>query len=36
LSLRSILIPRNVEILGSRCFRNCGSLSSINLDSKEC
>jgi hypothetical protein len=32
-SLRSILIPRNVEILGSKCFYGCTSLSSITFES---
>jgi hypothetical protein len=32
-SLESILIPRNVEILGSICFLVCQSLSSITFES---
>jgi hypothetical protein len=32
-SLRSILTPRNVEIVGSKCFYNCKSLSSISFES---
>jgi hypothetical protein len=32
-SLQSISIPRNVEILGSRCFFNWTSLSSITFES---
>jgi hypothetical protein len=32
-SLQSILIPRNVEILGSSCFSDCESLSSITFES---
>jgi hypothetical protein len=32
-SLQSILIPRNVEILGSRFFFGCGSLSAITFES---
>jgi hypothetical protein len=32
-SLQSILIPSNVEILGSDCFASCGSLSSITFES---
>jgi hypothetical protein len=32
-SLQSILIPSNVEILGSKCFSNCKSLSSITFES---
>jgi hypothetical protein len=32
-SLQSILIPRNVEILGSQCFSFCMSLSSITFES---
>jgi hypothetical protein len=32
-SLQSILIPSNVEILGSKCFADCGSLSSITFES---
>jgi hypothetical protein len=31
--LQSILIPRNVEILGSKCFSSCKSLSSIEFES---
>jgi hypothetical protein len=27
------LIPRNVKILGSKCFSNCKSLSSITFES---
>jgi hypothetical protein len=33
-SLESILIPRNVEILGSKCCYNCQSLLSITFESK--
>jgi hypothetical protein len=32
-SLESILIPKNVEILGSECFSYCKSLSSITFES---
>jgi hypothetical protein len=32
-SLKSIEIPRNVEILGSSCFCECKSLSSISFES---
>jgi hypothetical protein len=32
-SLQSIVIPRNVEILGSSCFSFCESLSSITFES---
>jgi hypothetical protein len=32
-SLQSIEIPRNVEILGSSCFSDCNSLSSISFES---
>jgi hypothetical protein len=32
-SLQSILIPRNVEILGLNCFSDCKSLSSITFES---
>jgi uncharacterized protein YuzB (UPF0349 family) len=32
-SLESILIPRNVEILGSGCFSYCKSFSSIRFES---
>jgi hypothetical protein len=32
-SLQSIIIPRNVKILGSECFSKCGSLSSITFES---
>jgi hypothetical protein len=32
-SIQSIFIPRNVEILGSRCFSSCKSLSSIPFES---
>jgi hypothetical protein len=32
-SLQSILIPRNVEILGSKCFSSCNRLSSITFES---
>jgi hypothetical protein len=32
-SLKSIEIPRNVEILGSSCFSSCFSLSSISFES---
>jgi hypothetical protein len=32
-SLESILIPMNVEILGSKCFSSCESLSSIVFES---
>jgi hypothetical protein len=32
-SLKSIEIPRNVEIVGSSCFYKCGSLSSISFES---
>jgi hypothetical protein len=32
-SLESILIPSNVEILGSRCFSYCGSFSSMTFES---
>jgi hypothetical protein len=32
-SLRSIEIPRNIEILGSSCFSWCQSLSSISFES---
>jgi predicted metal-binding protein len=32
-SLQSILIPRNVEILGSKCFSSCKQLSSITFES---
>jgi hypothetical protein len=32
-SLQSILIPSHVEILGSKCFSNCKSLSSITFES---
>jgi hypothetical protein len=32
-SLQSILIPRNVEIIGSQCFADCKSLSSITFES---
>jgi hypothetical protein len=32
-SLESIIIPRNVEILGSNCFSYCKSLSSITFES---
>jgi hypothetical protein len=32
-SLESIEIPRNVEILGSSCFHDCESLSSISFES---
>jgi hypothetical protein len=32
-SLQSILIPSNVEILGSACFHFCTSLSSITFES---
>jgi hypothetical protein len=32
-SLQSIIIPRNVRILGSKCFSFCESLSSITFDS---
>jgi hypothetical protein len=32
-SLQSILIPRNIEILGSKCFSSCKSLSSITFES---
>jgi hypothetical protein len=32
-SLQSILIPNNVELLGSHCFSNCKSLSSITFES---
>jgi hypothetical protein len=32
-SLQSIIIPRNVEILGSSCFSKCTSLSSIQFES---
>jgi hypothetical protein len=31
-SLQSILIPRNVEIVGSECFSRCVSLSSITFE----
>jgi hypothetical protein len=31
--LQSILIPRNVEVVGSYCFSNCKSLSSITFES---
>jgi hypothetical protein len=31
--LQSIVIPRNVEILGSNCFSSCKSLSSITFES---
>jgi hypothetical protein len=33
-SLRSIELPRNVEILGSSCFSCCVSLSSVVFESK--
>jgi hypothetical protein len=32
-SLQTILIPSNVEILGSKCFSYCKSLSSITFES---
>jgi hypothetical protein len=32
-SLESILIPMNVEIVGSKCFSRCNSLSSIRFES---
>jgi hypothetical protein len=32
-SLQSIMIPRNVEILGSKCFSHCRSLSLIIFES---
>jgi uncharacterized protein YuzB (UPF0349 family) len=32
-SLKSIMIPSNVESIGSGCFLNCGSLSSITFES---
>jgi hypothetical protein len=32
-SLKSIVISRTVEILGSDCFSFCGSLSSISIES---
>jgi hypothetical protein len=32
-SLQSLLIPSNVEILGSKCFLYCQSLSSITFES---
>jgi hypothetical protein len=32
-SLKSIELPRNVEILGSSCFYRCESLSSISFES---
>jgi hypothetical protein len=32
-SLQSIIIPSNVEILCSRCFSYCESLSSISFES---
>jgi hypothetical protein len=32
-SLKSLVIPRNVEILGSSCFFDCPSLSSISFES---
>jgi hypothetical protein len=32
-SLQSIFIPKNVELLGSRCFYTCKSLSSITFES---
>jgi hypothetical protein len=35
-SLQSILIPSNVETLGSKCFSFCFSLSSITFESNSC
>jgi hypothetical protein len=32
-SLQSIVIPNNVEIVGSKCFSFCKSLSSITFES---
>jgi hypothetical protein len=32
-SLKSIVIPRIIEILGSYCFLGCGSLSAISIES---
>jgi hypothetical protein len=32
--LRSILIPRSLEILGYGCFRNCGCLTSLTFESE--
>jgi hypothetical protein len=32
-SLRSIVIPRSIELLCSSCFLSCGSLSSITFES---
>jgi hypothetical protein len=31
-SLESILIPRNIKIVGSKCFSNCESLSSLRFE----
>jgi hypothetical protein len=32
-SLKSMMIPRNIETLCSGCFSNCPSLSSISFES---
>jgi uncharacterized protein YuzB (UPF0349 family) len=34
LELSKIELPRNIEILGSKCFSHCNSLSSITFESK--